>query len=132
MSATSAARTRPASRPDFLHEVAAPQLRVVEGISPRRRFMPIVLVMILVLITAIVIPMVLNTRMAQTSFAIREQQLELNRLDAEAWTARTKLREVSSPGNLEKAAKQMGMVPAATTGIITLSSGTIEGGSAAR
>lgn len=132
MSASSAARTRPASRPDFLHEVATPQLRVVEGVTPRRRFMPIVLVMVLVLVTAIVIPMVLNTRMAQTSFAIREQQLELNRLDAEAWTARTKLREVSSPGNLEKAAKQMGMVPAAPAGVITLSSETIEGGNAAR
>ncbi|WP_175953930.1 hypothetical protein [Schaalia sp. Marseille-Q2122] len=132
MSASSAARTRPASRPDFLHEVSTPQLRVVEGVSQRRRLLPIVVVIVLVLVTAIVVPMVLNTRMAQTSFAIREQQLELNRLEAEAWTARTKLREVSSPGNLEKAAKNMGMVPAAKTGIITLSSGTIEGGNSAR
>ncbi len=28
----------------------------------------------------------LNTRVAQTSFAIREQQLQLNELEAQAWT----------------------------------------------
>lgn len=129
---TAAARTRPTSRPERLRAPARPDLRVVEGTLPRRSVLPIAIVAIVVLLIAIIVPMVINTQMAETAFEIRDQQLELNELDAEAWTLQTKLQEVSSPVSLERAARAQGMVPAGQTGIITLSTGSVEGGQPAR
>jgi len=76
--------------------------------------------------------MVLNTRMAQTSFEIREQQLVLNELEAQSWTMRAELDRKASPTELERAAKENGMVPAGASGFITLETGTVEGGTPAK
>ena len=75
---------------------------------------------------------VLNTRMAQTSFEIREQQLVLNELEAQSWTMRAELDRKASPTELEKAAKANGMVPAGKSGFITLETGTVEAGTPAK
>ncbi|MDN5963681.1 MAG: hypothetical protein L0H81_03945 [Actinomyces sp.] len=129
---TAAARTHPASRPERLRETTRPDLRVVEGHDPRRSLVPLVVIALIVLMAAIVAPMVINTQMAETSFAIRDQQLKLNALEAEAWTLQTQLQEVASPISLEKAARSRGMVPAGTTGLISLQGGSVEGGQPAR
>ena len=129
---TAAARTRPASRPERLRETVRPDLRVVEGRSPRRSVVPLVVIALLVLVAAIIAPMVINTQMAETSFAIRDQQLKLNALEAESWTLKTQLQQLSSPIALEKAAREQGMVPAGTTGLISLSDGSVEGGQPAQ
>ncbi|WP_043534251.1 hypothetical protein [Actinomyces polynesiensis] len=129
---TAAARTRPASRPERLRETVRPDLRVVEGRSPRRSVVPLVVIALLVLVAAIIAPMVINTQMAETSFAIRDQQLKLNALEAESWTLQTQLQQLSSPIALEKAAREQGMVPAGTTGLISLSDGSVEGGQPAQ
>lgn len=129
---TAAARTRPASRPERLRETTRPDLRVVEGRDPRRSLVPLVLVALLVLVAAIIAPMVINTQMAETSFAIRDQQLKLNALEAQSWTLQTQLQEIASPISLEKAARAQGMVPAGATGFISLSGGTVEGGQPAQ
>ena len=76
--------------------------------------------------------MVLNTRMAQTSFEIREQQLALNELEAKSWTMRAELDRKASPTELERAAKANGMVPAGSPGFISLDKGTVEGGTPAK
>ena len=85
-----------------------------------------------VALASVLASMVLNTRMAQTSFAIREQQLQLNELEAQAWTMRAELDRKASPTELEKAAKANGMVPAGASGFITLETGTVEGGTPAK
>ncbi len=126
------ARVRPATRPERLHEVAPARLSVVEGVAPRRSTIPMALLALLVLVIAVVTPMVINTRMAETSFDIKEQQILLNQLDAEASTLRTQLQEKSSPTSLDKKARAAGMVPAGRTGIIRLETGTVEGGVAAQ
>ena len=108
------AKARPAARPelrcDEVHE-----LRLV-----------------VVALASVVTSMVLNTRMAQTSFEIREQQLVLNELEAQSWTMRAELDRKASPTELEKAAKANGMVPAGKSGFITLETGTVEAGTPAK
>ena len=70
--------------------------------------------------------------MAQRSFEIRSLQIELNGLDAEAWTLQTKLQDKESPSSLEAAAKGLGMVPAGPIGVIDLRTGGVQGGRAAQ
>ncbi|WP_022868042.1 hypothetical protein [Schaalia vaccimaxillae] len=131
MSAASAA-TRPASRPERLHDEAR-RLRVIEGEGrATRSFLPVAFLAIVVVLAAVILSMVLNTRMAQTSFEIREQQLILNELDAQAWTMQAQIEEAASPVKLKEAALNNGMVPAGQTGFITLGTGTVEGGAPAQ
>ncbi len=132
MSISSPARTRPTSRADQLRDAERPELRVVGGRIPLRSTVPIVVLVLVVLLVSIIVPMVLNTQMAETSFAIREQQLQLNELEAESWSLQSELQQVSSPVALEKAARTHGMVPAGSLGFISLDAGTVGGGEAAR
>lgn len=127
----SAVRTRPASRPSQVRDEVRPALRVIEGAEPRRSVVPLAIIAVVVLVIAIVVPMMINTHLAERAFQIRELQLELNELDAQVWDMRTQLQEVSSPGHLEEAARGLGMVPAGSPGVISLSDGTVSGGRAA-
>ena len=94
--------------------------------------MAVVALFVVVALASVVTSMVLNTRMAQTSFEIREQQLALNELEAQSWTMRAELDRKASPTELEKAAKANGMVPAGKSGFITLETGTVEAGTPAK
>ena len=127
--ATAKARpaTRPAPRRDDVRE-----LRIVEGARPRRSVLAILVLLVIVAMASVVASMVLNTRMAQTSFEIREQQLALNELEAKSWTMRAELDRKASPTELERAAKANGMVPAGSPGFISLDKGTVEGGTPAK
>lgn len=124
------AATRPASRPERLRAEVS-ELRVVEGQRPVRSFLVLALGAFLIILSAVIASMVLHTRMAQTAFEIREQQLQLNALDAEAWSMQARIETTASPAALEAAARNAGMVPAAKSGLITLSTETVEGGTAA-
>ena len=125
------AKARPAARPDLRREEVR-ELRIVEGTRPRRSAVAILMLLVAVALGSVLASMVLNTRMAQTSFEIREQQLALNELEAQSWTMRAELARKASPTELEKAAKANGMVPAGTSGFITLETGTVEGGTPAK
>ena len=118
------AKARPAARPELRREEAH-ELRIVEGTRPRRSVAAILMLFVAVALASVVTSMVLNTRMAQTSFEIREQQLVLNELEAE-------LDRKASPTELEKAAKANGMVPAGKSGFITLETGSVEAGTPAK
>ena len=125
------AKARPAARPELRREEVR-ELRIVEGTRPRRSAVAILMLLVAVALASVLASMVLNTRMAQTSFEIREQQLALNELEAQSWTMRAELDRKASPVELEKAAKANGMVPAGTSGFITLETGTVEGGTPAK
>lgn len=125
------AKARPAARPELRREEVR-ELRIVEGTPPRRSAVAILMLLVAVALASVLASMVLNTRMAQTSFEIREQQLALNELEAQSWTMRAELDRKASPAELEKAAKANGMVPAGTSGFITLETGTVEGGTPAK
>ena len=124
------AKARPAARPELRRDEVH-ELRLVQGTRPRRSLMAVVALLVAVALASVVTSMVLNTRMAQTSFEIREQQLALNELEAQSWTMRAELDRKASPAELEKAAKANSMVPAGTSGFITLETGTVEGGTPA-
>ena len=123
------AKARPAARPELRREEAH-ELRIVEGTRPRRSVAAILMLFVAVALASVVTSMVLNTRMAQTSFEIREQQLVLNELEAQSWTMRAELDRKASPTELEKAAN--GMVPAGKSGFITLETGSVEAGTPAK
>lgn len=125
------AKARPAARPELRREEVR-ELRIVEGTRPRRSAVAILMLLVAVALGSVLASMVLNTRMAQTSFEIREQQLVLNELEAQSWNMRAELDRKASPTELEKAAKANGMVPAGTSGFITLETGTVEGGTPAK
>ena len=125
------AKARPAARPELRREEVR-ELRIVEGTRPRRSAVAILMLLVAVALASVLASMVLNTRMAQTSFEIREQQLALNELEAQSWTMRAELDRKASPAELEKAAKANGLVPAGTSGFITLETGTVEGGTPAK
>ena len=125
------AKARPVARPELRREEVR-ELRIVEGTRPRRSAVAILMLLVAVALGSVLASMVLNTRMAQTSFEIREQQLALNELEAQSWTMRAELDRKASPTELEKAAKANGMVPAGTSGFITLETGTVEGGTPAK
>lgn len=125
------AKARPATRPEQRRDDVR-ELRIVEGARPRRSVLAILVLLVIVAMASVVASMVLNTRMAQTSFEIREQQLALNELEAKSWTMRAELDRKASPTELERAAKANGMVPAGSPGFISLDKGTVEGGTPAK
>ena len=125
------AKARPATRPEPRRDDVR-ELRIVEGARPRRSVLAILVLLVIVAMASVVASMVLNTRMAQTSFEIREQQLALNELEAKSWTMRAELDRKASPTELERAAKANGMVPAGSPGFISLDKGTVEGGTSAK
>ena len=125
------AKARRATRPEPRRDVVR-ELRIVEGARPRRSVLAILVLLVIVAMASVVASMVLNTRMAQTSFEIREQQLALNELEAKSWTMRAELDRKASPTELERAAKANGMVPAGSPGFISLDKGTVEGGTPAK
>ena len=103
------AKARPAARPELRRDEVH-ELRLVQGTRPRRSLVAVVALLVAVALASVVASMVLNTRMAQTSFEIRK----------------------ASPTELEKAAKANGMVPAGKSGFITLETGTVEAGTPAK
>ena len=108
-------------------------LRVVYETSSaqRKRVWPFVTVAALLLIAAVVVPVVLNTQMAQRAYDIREQQLILNELERQQATLEQEILEVSSTQSLQEKAEEMGLVPAGVPGVISLEDSTVIGGVAA-
>ena len=101
------ATTRPAPRPELRRDEAR-ELRIVEGKRPRRSVLMGTIAVVAVAIAAVVVSMILNTRMAQTAFEIREQQLQLNELEAQSraggggegqWHGPRRSHWVHHPGN---------------------------------
>ena len=125
------ATTRPAPRPELRRDEAR-ELRIVEGKRPRRSVLMGTIAVVAVAIAAVVVSMILNTRMAQTAFEIREQQLQLNELEAQSWARGAALGGAAAPRPREGAARGHGLVPAGRTGVITLGTGTVEGGKPAQ
>ena len=61
------AKARPAARPELRREEVR-EFHVVEGTRPRRSVVAILMLLVAVALASVLASMVLNTRMAQTSF----------------------------------------------------------------
>ncbi|MBU4214724.1 MAG: Nif11-like leader peptide family natural product precursor [Actinobacteria bacterium] len=128
MSAVAAARApqrapRQAPRPT----PAPPRLRLVRPPAQARTRVPFVLTCMAVLGIALVSALLLNTSMAQVSFASSAQRTTLSRLQQDAKDLQAKIDATSSPEQLATAARALGMVPASGTGWVRLADGTVTG-----
>lgn len=111
---------------------ARPGLRVVEGRRTLRSPAALVLAAVVVLVLAVLVPLVINTQMAETAYAMRDRQVELAELQAERTTLQSQLLRTSSGESLESKARAQGMVPAGNAGVVSLRAKTVRGGEPAR
>lgn len=109
-----------------------PGLRVVEGRRAQGSPAALVLLAVVVLLLAVLVPLVINTQMAETAYAMRDQQVELAQLQAEQTTLQSRLLDESSPQSLESKARAQGMVPAGAAGVVSLRAKSVRGGEPAR
>lgn len=125
---------RPAPRTVRGAESVRPSIQVVsQSDSPARSHAwPIVLAALFLLIVAIAVPLVINTQMAETSYAIRDAQVQLAELEAQRIVLEADLLEASSPQALEQRARALGLVPAGAPGTVSLVDGTVTGGEPAQ
>ncbi|RHA42006.1 hypothetical protein [Cellulomonas rhizosphaerae] len=131
MSAQATARVAPpafAPRPRPEREATpSARLRVVRAPAQARTRVPFVLVCMGVLAVALLSALLLNTQMAQASYAIHDKTNELARLDQDQKDLVAVLDHKSSPEELAQAARRLDMVPAAGTGWVRLSDGSVQG-----
>ena len=112
--------------------VKRPQLRVVSGASrAASSSLPFLTVIILVLAGALITSMLLNAKMADTAYRMKEKQIELNVAEDHVETLRTQVQEASAPDALAGRAKELGMVPAAAPGVVDVNKGQLTEGTPA-
>ena len=112
--------------------VNRPQLRVVSGASrAASSSLPFLTVIILVLAGALITSMLLNAKMADTAYRMKEKQIELNVAEDHVETLRTQVQEASAPDALAGRAKELGMVPAAAPGVVDVNKGQLTEGTPA-
>ena len=148
MSATATARvTRPVTTRRSVQEsgststqgrpeassASRPQLRVISGASrATSSSLPFLALVIMVLAGALVASMLLNAKMADTAYRMKEKQVELNVAEDHVETLRTQVQEASAPDALAARAKELGMVPAAAPGVVDVENGRLTEGTPAQ
>ena len=134
--AAAASATEP-GQADSLNEssprprLRVPELRVVEGTAntgSRRGVLTATLAAALLFVLAVVVPLLINTSMASMAYEIRDQRVQLREEQITIDALEKQLMEKSSTEALRKAAEDVGMVPAAPIGVISLEEGTVTGG----
>ena len=112
--------------------VKRPQLRVVSGASrAASSSLPFLTLIIFVLAGALITSMLLNAKMADTAYRMKEKQVELNVAEDHVETLRTQVQEASAPDALATRAKELGMVPAAAPGVVDVDKGQLTEGTPA-
>ncbi len=116
--------------PSSIQQTSRPQIQVIktEDTFKARRAWPILLIGLLVIVLAFALPLVVNTRMAQTSYAIRDVRVELAGVKAESTVLESQLHELNAAPSLQSRAQELGLVRAAAPGVISLTDGTVNGG----
>lgn len=111
-----------------------PSLAVIAGQAggARNVVWPLLVIILLAAAMTIGLPLVLNTHMAQRAYDIRDMKIQLAELKTETAGLETDIMVVSSPEVLASKAEAIGLVPAATVGIISLEQGIVEGGEPAQ
>lgn len=131
MSAATARATEPRPvprpRPAAPATPPAPRLRVVATPAQARTRVPFVLACMAVLAVALLTALLLNTSTAGQAFERYTLTNQLARLEQDQMDLQAQLDAKSSPANLAAAARAIGMVPAAGTGWLRLSDGSVQG-----
>ncbi|WP_067782920.1 hypothetical protein [Actinomyces vulturis] len=120
----------PARRPSVA-PVTKPNLTVVRAVAPGKRALPVYALMVVMMLVALVVPMVLNAKMAETAYNMHQAQIELAELQDHNETLRTQVQRASTPEALRSRAAALGMVPAGIPGVVDISRRQVDGGEAA-
>lgn len=105
----------------------ASRLRVVRAPARTRTRTPFILLCVSILAGALLGALLLNTAMAETSFAIHDRQVALARLTERQQELAQDLAVAAAPSTLAERARAAGMVPASPPAFIRLSDGVIIG-----
>lgn len=109
-----------------------PRLTAVPTPTPRRLTAPLWLAIALLVAGSTVLPVLINTQMAMTSYEMTKMQIELSSLMDKQSSLVTEVQQAQSPARLGQAAREIGLVPAQAPGFISLEDGTVTGGKAAQ
>lgn len=104
-----------------------PRLRIVRAPSRPRTRVPFIVLCVSILAGALLGALLLNVTMAQTSYAIRDRQVELAQLTEQQQDLTQQLEVAGSPESLARRARALGMVPAPAPAFLRLSDGVIIG-----
>lgn len=104
-----------------------PRLRIVRAPAQSRTRLPFLVLCVAILASALLGALLLNVTMAQTSYAIRDRQVELARLQERQQNLAQHLEVAASPSTLADRATALGMVPAPAPAFLRLSDGAIIG-----
>ena len=109
-------------------------IEVVPGqkVALRPKAWPFILIAAVLVVLTVVLPMVVNTQMAQRAYEIRDQQIVLSELNAQVETLEAEVLIAASPSKLRERAEANGLVPSGAIGAISLTERTIEGGEPAQ
>lgn len=106
---------------------AGTRIHLVGVPSQSRSRVPFILVCMAILATALVSVLLLNTSMAHGSYEERDLQAQLARLSEREQALVAALDAQSSPAELARRARELGMVQDSTPAFVRLSDGTIVG-----
>lgn len=109
-------------------------LRVIEGTKGhlRQALVPVLIAAVVLFLATVVLPLVLNTAMASLSYEIRDLRIETASTQARIETLEARLLAANSTDHLRSEAERIGLVPAGPIGVISIDSGTVDGGVAAK
>lgn len=106
-----------------------PRLHVVRNPAPAWSLVPYLLLCVAILLGALVGALIINTHMAVTAYEIHDSQRELNRAREAGTSLVQEVEEAGAPLTLHRRATELGMTPAEGVGFISLTDGTVLGGS---
>lgn len=127
MARTSAARVARTQAGSRTATAARPRLTVLARPEPARSSTPFVLLCTLLVAAALAALLVVNIQMSDTSYRITRLQGQSQRLTEQAQGLQETNERLGTPQELEKAARDLGMVPVDTPTYIDLSTGKVLG-----
>lgn len=112
----------PALRPQATsHTRSVKRMFSVVSAQPNQRKLTLpIIVMVCVLLLIISAPLFINTQLAMLSYDIHDNTVALNQLNEQNEALQVRLDEAASAERLRNVATKAGMVPAPTSGQITL------------
>jgi hypothetical protein len=123
MTSTARVGARALNRP----ATETPRLRVVTGAPLRRGGAAFVIICATLLATGLIGLLLLNTALAQGSFALHDLRTTSDQLTDAQGALSQSLDALKAPANLAKRAAEMGMVPAQSAAFLRLSDGKVIG-----
>lgn len=106
---------------------ARPRIRVAPPVQPRAPRAPFVMMVLVLLIGGLASLLLLNTLLAQGSFAVRDLTLQVADLQDEQQALQQRVAGLAAPQRLARRAAEMGMVPSVNPVFVRMGDGKVLG-----